>query len=263
MRGPATGLFTIVSGLAIAQPSQANARYVSLDQQLTVEFSGDCSTTTPSGAYRLQNGVSGTITANSCSNLGGDQFVGRFADTAGTYRCYGTISQEWGQVVLTTWEIEGAVSGYSCLDVGERYTIEMDSGQTLDAQVVAQDTENNAVPSLRAGSYYRGGGYVSIYEHSGQFCYSGFSRNGTLVASISEDPNQPDTYLFDVSGGRRVNIFQVDADTLSYGNSEYEWINDTLPFDQLGTDMQACLTSVEPYYESEEHTGRQRPSQNR
>jgi len=263
VRRLSAGFLVVVASLAFARPSYANTRYVSLDQQLIVEFDGECSTATPSGSYRLQNGVSGTITANNCSNLGGDQFVGRFADTAGTYRCYGTMSQEWGRVILTTWEIEGAVSGYSCLDVGERYNIEMNSGQTLNAQVVAQDVGNNAIPSLRAGAYYRGGGYVSIYEHNGQFCYSGFSRNGTLVASISEDPTRSGTYLFDTPIDNNPRIFQVNDTTLSYGGGEYEIINDTLPFSQLGLEMQTCLTSEEPYYEFEERTDRGRPSQNR
>lgn len=119
-----------------------------------------------------------------------------------------------------------------------------------------------STPRLRSGAYYRGA-YVSVYEHNGQFCYSGFSRNGSLVASISEDPSQPNTYLFDQDSGRGTRVFQVDANTLSYGGSEYERINDTLPFDQLGPDMQTCLTSVDPYYESEERTDRGRPPQNR
>ena len=127
----ATGILTVFASLSFAQPSYANTQFTSLDQQLTVEYGNECSTTTPSGTYRVQNGVSGNLTATNCSDLGGDQGVHRFADTTGTYRCYGTMTQEWGRSVITIWDIEGAVSAYSCLDIGERYTVEMDSGRSF------------------------------------------------------------------------------------------------------------------------------------
>ena len=110
--------------------------------------------------------------------------------------------------------------------------------------------------TLRPGAYHSGG-YINIYEYNGQFCFAGFSRNGSQTASISEDSEQPNTYLFDVDSDSSLRIFQVDANTLHYGGAEYERYSDAQLFNQLSSEAQICLTSVEPYYEFKEPTGRQ------
>ncbi|EDX82922.1 hypothetical protein S7335_519 [Synechococcus sp. PCC 7335] len=138
---------------------------------------------------------------------------------------------------------------------GTPATSSSQSGTAADSS----SQSNDVPPDLIPAAYYRGA-YVSVFEHNGQFCYVGFSRNGQLIASISEDSEQPNIYRFDDPDHRDTRIFQVDATTLSYGGGEYERVNDVQPFSQVGSNIQACLTSEVPYFEAEEHTGRQRPS---
>ena len=180
--------------------------------------------------------------------------------TIGGYRAGGSVEPKVVTVRSVQTIRDVVVNEPNTCSEYSQYCITPPSASASSAQPTSSRSATTS--TLRPGAYYRGG-YVSIYEHNGQFCYSGFSRNGTLTASITEDPEQPNTYLFDGAEDSRARIFQVDANTLSYGGGEYEKINDAQPFNQLGDAMQTCLTSAEPYYESEEHTGRQRPSQNR
>lgn len=106
----------------------AGTKYSSKEGSLTVQYD-QCSTVEPSGSYQLQNGVSGELIALDCSRTGGDVAHHRFQDTTGNERCYGKMTQVWGRKVVTIWEVEGAVEGYSCSQIGEKYEIEMDSGQ--------------------------------------------------------------------------------------------------------------------------------------
>jgi hypothetical protein len=122
---------TVAFTVTITTPALAGTRYVSLDGNLTVEYSNACSTTTPSGSYRVRNGVSGDLVATTCEGIGGDVGISRFTDTSGDERCYGRMTQSWGRRVMTVWQVEGAVSGYSCSQTGKRFEVEMDDGQQI------------------------------------------------------------------------------------------------------------------------------------
>lgn len=119
--------WTIIS----AAPVLAGTRYISEDGSLIVEYGSACSTVNPSGAYQVQNGVSGDLIATTCEGMGGDISEHRFTDTSGRERCYGRMRQYWGARIRTVWQIEGAVSGYSCSQTGKQFEIEMDSGQQI------------------------------------------------------------------------------------------------------------------------------------
>jgi hypothetical protein len=115
----------------LAAPALAGTRYVSRDGNLTIEYSNACSTTSPSGSYRVQGGVTGDLVATTCERLGGDVSVSQFTDTSGNERCYGKMTQTWGRVVMTVWQVEGAVSGYSCSQTGKKFEVEMNDGQQI------------------------------------------------------------------------------------------------------------------------------------
>jgi hypothetical protein len=119
------------SVLLTATPSLAGSQYTSKDGNLTVQYGNKCSTTKPTGTYRVRNGVTGNLTALDCSGIGGDISDHKFVDVSGKERCYGQMRQVWSQKVLTIWKIEGAVSGYVCSQVGKTFTVEMDSGKQI------------------------------------------------------------------------------------------------------------------------------------
>lgn len=115
-------------------------------------------------------------------------------------------------------------------------------------------------PSLNPGVYNRVSNFVVIYEYNGRFCYGGGSKNGTLLASMSEHPERRNEYFLDAFGNDGTSIFQIDQRTVSYGGSEYEWYGDVpTRFEDMQSDVQACLTSQSAYYEVEEPGTRQRP----
>jgi hypothetical protein len=114
-----------------ALPSLAGTQYTSKDGTLTVQYGNQCSTTKPTGTYRVRNGVTGNLTALDCSGIGGDISDHKFVDVSGKERCYGQMRQVWSEKVLTIWKIEGAVSGYSCSQSGKTFTVEMDSGKQI------------------------------------------------------------------------------------------------------------------------------------
>jgi hypothetical protein len=119
------------SVLLAATPSFAGTQYISKDGTLTVQYGNKCSTTKPTGTYRVRNGVTGNLTALDCSGIGGDIADHKFVDVSGKERCYGQMRQVWSQKVLTIWKIEGAVSGYACSQAGKTFTVEMDSGKQI------------------------------------------------------------------------------------------------------------------------------------
>jgi hypothetical protein len=53
-------------------PSLAGTQYISKDGNLTVQYGNQCSTTKPTGSYRVRNGASGNLTSLDCSGMGGD-----------------------------------------------------------------------------------------------------------------------------------------------------------------------------------------------
>jgi hypothetical protein len=112
-------------------PSLAGTQYTSKDGTLTVQYGNKCSTTKPTGTYRVRNGASGNLTALDCSGIGGDIADHKFVDVSGKERCYGQMRQVWSQKVVTIWKIEGAVSGYACSQAGKTFTVEMDSGKQI------------------------------------------------------------------------------------------------------------------------------------
>lgn len=112
-----------------AAPSLAGIKYISKGGKLVVQYGNTCSTVNPSGSYRFSDGTAGVLTALDCTNTGGDIAAHTFRDTSGKERCYGRMTQYWGQRVMTVWEVDGAVSGYRCSVVGKKFEVEMDGGQ--------------------------------------------------------------------------------------------------------------------------------------
>jgi hypothetical protein len=123
------GTFAVV--ILTPVPSLANTQYTSKDGTLTVQYGNKCSTTKPTGTYRVRNGVTGNLTALDCSGMGGDIADHKFEDTSGKERCYGQMRQVWSRKVFTIWTIEGAISGYPCSQAGKTFTIKMDSGKQI------------------------------------------------------------------------------------------------------------------------------------
>ncbi|MEB3294103.1 MAG: hypothetical protein VKJ24_13170 [Synechococcales bacterium] len=122
-------VFTAIALLAL--PSLAGIQYTSKDSNLTVQYGSKCSTTKPSGTYRVRNGVTGNLTALDCSGIGGDIADHKFEDTSGKERCYGQMRQVWSRKVFTIWTIEGAIPGHPCSQAGKTFTFEMDSGKQI------------------------------------------------------------------------------------------------------------------------------------
>ena len=72
-----------------------------------------------------------------------------------------------------------------------------------------------AIP-LRAGLYYGGGSrYIAIYQKGNIICYSGFSQNGSFIASVEIDANLPDTYNIH---NTTLSLLQKDENTLLFGD---------------------------------------------
>jgi hypothetical protein len=119
------------SSILTATPCLADRIYTSRSGTLTVQYENACSTVRPSGSYRFGN-ISGTLTALSCKNVGGDFAEHKFIDISGDQRCYDRMNQSWGgRYPVTVWEVKGAVSGYQCSQIGEKFKIEMDNGKQL------------------------------------------------------------------------------------------------------------------------------------
>jgi hypothetical protein len=123
----ATCSFTLLT----AMPSWAGTQYTSKDGNLAVQYGNKCSTTKPSGTYRVRNGVTGNLTPLDCSGADGDVADYKFVDVSGKERCYGQMRHAWSRKVFTIWTIEGAISGYPCTQAGKTFTVEMDSGKQI------------------------------------------------------------------------------------------------------------------------------------
>jgi hypothetical protein len=125
------GTITCLSAILVSSPSFADTRYISKDGNLVVQYGNKCSTVKPSGFYRVRNGVTGNLIALDCSGIGGDVADHKFIDVSGKERCYGQMRQVWSRKVFTIWKIEGAVSGYPCLQTGKQFEVEMDTGKQI------------------------------------------------------------------------------------------------------------------------------------
>lgn len=259
---------------AIAQ-WRAGAQWIDASGELVVtvmdRWGRSCASGTAQASYRVTGGSGGLLYPDDCDDNSGRA---RFEDTSGRERCVG--ASIWRDSASgsnrereTTWIIEAPVPGYTCSTVGQTYNVKLYFSdpppamtRSLKSSIVSQefglqkegrDLENR---SLRPGIYFWGPNSISIYQHEGRLCYVGTSRNGRLVASLSKRSRQADIYYFDGSNDSGGNIFQIDSETLGYGNSEYVRELSTLPFNQLPSDLQECLLSGEPYYRSDEPPGR-------
>lgn len=131
LSGLSVGIVVSTFTILLAAPSLADIRYVSRDGNLAIQYGGECSTVRASGFYRFRNGVAGELVAVNCDDTGGDIAVHRFTDTSGNERCLGRVTQSWGERVITLWQVDGTVPGYSCSRVRQSFEIEMDSGQEI------------------------------------------------------------------------------------------------------------------------------------
>jgi hypothetical protein len=103
------GVTVSSSVLLITTPSFADTKYTSKDGNLIVQYGKKCSTTKPSGFYRVRNGATGNLTDLTCST-GGDIAEHKFVDVSGKERCYGQMRQIWSRRVFTVWKIGSAIS---------------------------------------------------------------------------------------------------------------------------------------------------------
>lgn len=104
--------------------------------------------------------------------------------------------------------------------------------------------------TLQPGTYARGSYYISIHQYGDRLCYLGGSIDAVTTASLIENPDQPGTYLinrFDTGA----TLSQATADTLVFAGGDFEKIGEANSLEQLGPELQACLTSAEPYFEQE------------
>lgn len=123
-------IVVFLSAILTTSPCLAETIYRSMSGTLMVRYGNKCSTVKPSGFYRFGS-ISGNLIALSCENLGGDGAEHKFIDTSGDERCYGLMQQVWGRRTFTIWIIEGAVSGYRCLQSGKKFRVEMDDGKQI------------------------------------------------------------------------------------------------------------------------------------
>ena len=228
-----------------------------------------CASGTAQASYRVSGGSSGLLYPDDCNGNSG-RF--RFEDTGGRERCLGTSIWKDSASGIdgereTIWIIEASVPGFACSTVGQTYSVKlyysapppaMTRGleSLLEGSPLQQRKEDRDLGNyqLQTGLYYRASYFIGIYQHEDRFCYVGISRNGRLVASLSEYSERPNTYYFDGSDDGYVPISQLDENTLSYGvpSSEYRRELGVPLFGQLPSDLQSCLLSLEPYYESDE-----------
>ena len=233
-----------------------------------------CVSGTAYASYKVAGGSSGLLYPDDCNDNSGRS---RFEDTGGRERCLGTSI--WRDSIsnsdserATTWIIEAPVPGFTCSTVGQTYNVNLyysapPPAMTRELESLVEELqpqrqkESRDLGShrLQPGLYYRASYFIGIYQHEDRFCYVGISRNGRLVASLSEQPERPNNYYFDGSANGDSIIFQLDPSTLAYGNpsSEYKRELSTPPFNQLPVDLQNCLLSSESYYESDEPPRRQ------
>ena len=228
-----------------------------------------CVSGTANASYRVSGGSSGLLYPDDCNDNSGRS---RFEDTGGRERCLGTSI--WKDSASgnsrereTIWIIEASVPGFTCSTVGQTYNVKLyysapPPAMTRELESLVKESqsqqrkESRDIDShkLQPGLYYRASYFIGIYQHENRFCYVGISRNGRLVASLSEQPEQPNNYYFDGSADSYSTIFQLDPNTLAYGDpsSEYKKELSTPPFSQLPSDLQNCLLSSESYYEPDE-----------
>lgn len=103
--------------------------------------------------------------------------------------------------------------------------------------------------ALIPGVYYRRS-YISIHQYGERICYTGGNINASTIASVEEDSEQSGIYR--INGfDAEAKLFQVDANTLFFGGAEYERIQDVGSFEEIGSDVQTCLSSQEPYFSQE------------
>jgi hypothetical protein len=112
-------IVVFLSAILTTSPCLADTIYSSKSGTLMVRYGNKCSTVKPSGFYRFGS-ISGNLIALSCENLGGDGAEHN-----------GLMQQVWGRRTFTTWIIEGAVSGYRCLQSGKKFRVEMDDGKQI------------------------------------------------------------------------------------------------------------------------------------
>lgn len=226
-----------------------------------------CASGTAQASYTVAGGSAGFLYPDDCNDNSGRS---RFEDTEGRERCVG--ASLWRDSTSgsnrereTIWVIEAPVPGFSCSTVGQTYEVKLyfsDPPPAITRSLAfpimrwksgwQKERGNLETRSLHPGIYFRVSNSIGIYQHGNRLCYVGTSRNGRLVASLSENSERLNTYYFDGSDDSGGNIFQINAETLGYGNSEYARELGTPPFSQLPLDLQECLSSEEPYYESDE-----------
>ena len=268
-----TGL--LLSGIWPVSPAIAQWRpggqWIDASGELVItvmdRWGRSCASGTAQASYTVAGGAGGLLYPDDCDDNSGRA---RFEDTEGRERCVGASiwrdsSSGSNRERETTWVIEAPVPGFACSTVGQTYSVKLyfsapppAMNRRLDPSTMVRifgwqkELRNARSFNLRPGIYFRASNSIGIYQHESRLCYVGTSRNGRLVASLSERPEQLNTYYFDGSDDSGSNIFQINAETLGYGNSEYVRELSTPAFSQLPFDLQECLSSEEPYYESDE-----------
>lgn len=124
------------------------------------------------------------------------------------------------------------------------------SGLLINKQETPETSEQDDL-SLFPGVYYKGSGYIGIYQLEDRFCYNGYSIRGGVIASVSEVESQPGVYIINGFEADRT-LSQSSQDILFLGGSEYERIEEVVPLEQASAEVQSCLNSTEPYFYQED-----------
>jgi hypothetical protein len=120
----------------------------------------------------------------------------------------------------------------------------------LSSAIVLSATANHAQPKqagipLRTGTYYEAGSkYITIFGAKGNFCYWGGSANGTTMASLRRDPQNPNVYKVYKFGN--ASIMQKSPNVLLFDGREFTFDgggNNS----KLSAEERACLRGKGKY----------------
>lgn len=136
----------------------------------------------------------------------------------------------------------------------------------------------NSAQALEEGQYWGGGSrYISITKQasptgaSDRFCYSGFSPNGAMIASlnlkISRYQTGLDYEVYTLQGSNNLGIQQyaMQPDQITFGALEGRFVRGVVYRREESTadtkrspELQECLNSTEPYFKLISSSGRDR-----
>jgi hypothetical protein len=118
-------------------------------------------------------------------------------------------------------------------------------GNRVERNPSVLDLVPNALP-LQEGTYALGSNYISIHRKGERFClWDGYIQNHT-IASILENPNNPNVYQVRGYGGTV--LLQKDYSNIVFKDRPYETLEELGDLGIDDNDMKLCLNSSGPFY---------------